>query len=232
MRPRFPKYCLLYYKNVVDRCFRRFFEDFNRRFEKRDDGKFAFTGHLSDRDVSLAFDAYLEDEISSQTRAWKESEPEFFFIIGSCVPCENAVLSDFDESQASRAKRAMGDYPDLRYFLKEDDIVMDMRSFNSEIERMFLSNFGIAGRRRKNVFFVRHRALDCYFLYKMMKRRYGSMCVNLHKENRLGDDRCIYSVNERLDDICGRKLEFLRGELMTGISEELYRYIDLCLESV
>jgi hypothetical protein len=46
----------------------------------------------------------------------------------------------------------------------------------------------------------------------------------------MGEDRCIYSVNEIIDKYCDRKLEVLNGSDIQPIKEEIYQYITACLE--
>ena len=155
---------------------------------------------------------------------------DFFFVIGSCCPGENVLLNHLEPG--NKLKRLIDTNPDIRYFLVEDDIRLDMRLFNSVFERIFVKFMSEKRKTWKNVFFIRHRNLDCYFLYKLFKRHFGSMVVNLHKKTQMGADRCIYSVNEELDARCHNKLDVLRGNDVAAMDCEVFRYIQLCLNEV
>ena len=230
-RPILPRYNVLYFKNIIDRCFSRFFAEYSDSFAKTTsecDDRYVFSSKMSQSSLTGVFSSYFDEELSRFTSKYSETKPEFFFIVGSCIPMDNFALDFINGS--SRLRKLVENVPDIRYLLKEEDISVDVRLFNDVFETIFSSH--MRKRWQRNVFFVRSCRLDCYFTYKLLKQRYGSMVVNLHKKNSLGSDRCIYSVNERIDDCCGRKLELLRSDEITPLKEELYSYIDRLLENI
>ena len=224
----FPRINVLYFKNLIDRCFVRFFHEYSDSFVKQEDETYLFASPLTHSSLKQIFDWYFRDELTKYVVEYSESNPEFLFIIGSCIPSENFVLNFVNPNE--KLLKIINVTPDLRYFLKEDDISVDMRLFNDVFEEMF-SGF-MRKKPYRNVFFLRHNSLDCYFLFKTIKQIYGSLVVNLHKKNNLGDDRCIYSINEEIDKICNRKLEILKSNEILPIKEEIYRYIDSLIGEV
>lgn len=221
-----PRINLVYFKSILDRCLLRFFSERNSEFSKTDDG-YVFSGQAGEQELVGIFTKYVKEELGKYVT---DSEMDFFFVIGSCCPGENVLLNHLEPG--NKLKRLIDSNPDIRYFLVEDDIRLDMRLFNSVFERIFVKFMSEKRKTWKNVFFVRHRNLDCYFLYKLFKRHFGSMVVNLHKKEEMGADRCIYSVNEELDSRCRNKLEILRGNDVIEIYREVFRYIDICLNEV
>lgn len=229
--PILPRYNVLYFKNIIDRCFARFFEDYSESFVKSAseyDDRYVFSSSMSQSALTDVFSAYFNEELSKFVSEYSEVKPEFFFIVGSCVPIDNFAL-DFVNA-TSKLRKLVEEVPDIRYFLAEQDISVDVRLFNDVFETIFISY--MKNRWARNVFFIRSCRLDCYFTYKLLKQRYGSMVVNLYKKNSLGLDRCICSVNEKIDDFCGRKLELLKSVEIAPLRDELYSYIDKLMENI
>jgi len=224
---KFPVYNALYYKNVVDAAFQRFFLEFNSDFVKSDDGEFVFSGRFSSKSLEKKLGLYIKDELKKYVGKYSDSNPEFFIVIGSCVPGENFILDKIGDGESQKHMKTLVEIiPDIRYFLKEQDISLDLRLFNSIFEEIFLDY--MSGRKTlgKHVIFLRHRNLDCYFTYKILKKRYGSMLVNAHKKFNIGDDKCIISINEKIDNLCRKKTEILNGDDISSMREEVYRFID------
>ena len=229
--PILPRYNVLYFKNIIDRCFSRFFVEYSDSFAKTTSecgDRYVFSSGMSQSALTAVFSSYFDEELSRFVSKYSEVKPEYFLIIGSCIPIDNFALDFVNGS--SKLRKLVETAPDIRYFLKEEDISVDERLFNDVFETIFASHMG--KRKQRNVFFVRSCRLDCYFTYKLLKQRYGSMVVNLHKKNSLGSDRCIYSVNERIDEFCGKKLELLKSNEIIPLREELYSYIDRLMENI
>ena len=222
----YPVYRVLYYKTVLDRCLARFFEDFNDRFVRSDDGAFVFSGKISFKMLEKTFEAYMRTELERYVPIFSASQPEFLIVIGSCTPGDNFVLEKIADGDSQRKLKKLIDIaPDIRYFLLESDISLDMRLFNSVFDKIFVDY--MSGKRTlgKHVIFLRHGRLDCYFVHKLLRRRYRTMLVDIRKEMS-PKDRCILSVNEKIDDMCNRKRELLGGDDVSRMSDEMYRFLD------
>lgn len=228
-----PRINLLYYKNLLDKCFLRFFEEFNADFNKTDGG-YVFSNKISQVTIKKTFVKYLKDELKNFIPEFKEAAPEYLFIIGSCIPGDNILLNSFGEDEyfPQKFRKILETVPDVKYYLKESDIHIDIRMFNAVFEDIFLDFLNRKVSVARNVFFIRHNRLDCYMMYKTIKQRFGSLTVNLHKKFFTSDDRCIHSVNENIDMYSHRKLEILRSEEMRPYRDEIYRYMDNCIMEV
>jgi hypothetical protein len=222
---------LLYYKNILDRCFTRFFEEFNDSFVSSETDGFVYTDNLSDSRLKKVFERYISDELSKYITKFDVTKPEYYFIIGSCVPGENILFKTFSNSGyfPEKYKKLINIIPDVRYFLFEQDIRIDMRKFCGIVDTIFCEAMQRKIKYGNNVYFIRHNNLDCYMMFKIFKQKYRTMIVNLHKKHMMGEDRCIYSVNEIIDKYCDRKLEVLNGSDIQPIKEEIYQYITACL---
>lgn len=222
-----PKINLIYYKNILDGCVVRFMDEHNSDFTKGEDGRYVFSGGISESELKRIFLSYVKDEISKYVKEYKESSPEFLFVIGSCYPGDNKLLSF--GGKAPKLRKLIEIIPDITYFLKEQDIELDMRMVNSVFYSIFSKFMKEKRKTWKNVFFIKHRKIDCYMIYRFFKRKFGKMVVNLHKKMNLGEDRAIFTINEKIDKICPFKDDYIERGFFKDEENEVYQYIDTCL---
>ena len=87
-----PKIRLLYFKNILDRCFFRFFEDFNDCFTKTDDGRYILSARNAPEKIRKYFLTEIKTEILKYAKPFDLFNPEYFFVISGCDPAENMLL--------------------------------------------------------------------------------------------------------------------------------------------
>ena len=222
-----PRINLLYYKSIVDRCISRFIEEHDSDFTRQENGEYVFSNGVSEQTLKKIFLGYVKDELGQIVSGYKNSSPEFYFILGSCFPGEN-ILLEFG-GRAPKLRKLIEIIPDVTYFLKESDIRMDMRMVNSALDGIFSKFMKEKRKTWPNVFFLRHRKVDCYMLYRFIKNTYGSMAVNVGKRFYSGGDRAIFSINDDIDKICPFKDDYIKRGFFKNIENEVYQYIDTCL---
>ena len=219
--PNLPKINLLYYKNILDRCVKRFFEDNSSGFLKTDDGKYILSSVWRKQKLKKAFLGYIVDELKKYLEPGNE---DIFLIIGSCLPRRNMFLYTLDMSWKGgfpqKYRRLLDEEPTVTYFLKEDDIVVDLVLFNDVFYNIFADFMKYPNKQSKKFFggrkvlFVESCEMDCYAMFKTLKEYYGKLVVNLHKKYNLGEDQCIWSLNEKIDEYSYNKLEFLKKTMV------------------
>ena len=163
-----PKVNVLYYMDVIDKCMARFFVEHDSEFYKNDDGEYVYSNRFTTSSLSKIFLGYVKDEIKKYIVDFSYSSPEFFFIVGSCFPGENVLLQV--GGKAPKLRKLVEIIPDVTYFLKESDISVDMRTFNSVFDHIFTKMMNKNGKTWSNVFFVKHRKIDSYILYLYFKK--------------------------------------------------------------
>jgi len=238
---------LIYYKDILDLCFKRFFSEQNNMFKKNDDESYVYIGNQSKTNLEKLFSGYIRDILVDLFE--KNGAPAFFqyyFIIGGCFPGNNILLDTLGKNDRNemyfpaKFRKMIENFPDMKYFLTETDINIDMRMFNNVFENIFnhlFSNriktikkwFGKNTEYLNNIFFIKHSKFDCYFLFKTIKQKYGSLCVNLHKKFNMASNMCIWSVNEKIDDYSRSKLECLNSESTDIYKNEILKFMEDCL---
>jgi hypothetical protein len=127
-------------------------------------------------------------------------------------------------------------HKDIKYFLKERDISIDVVMFNYIFEEIFSKFFkhknilNYFGNDYKNLFFIRHEKLDCYSTYRIIKDLYGRInVINLHKKNKDKMSENIVSINELIGKKIIHKKEICRSSAVEYIKNEIKQYIDNCM---
>lgn len=223
-----PKLNLLYYKNIVD-CAIREFVALNNDLFVRDGENYVFSGSMTRTMLMKRMKVFVLSELGKYIEPYSVLNPNHYFIIGSCFPKDNILLSRASESRyfPEKLKRLIQRPDNIKYILKEKDIKIDIEMFNCVLEDIFNQLFK-RNRYLDNIHFIRHSRLDCYAMYRIIKDGYGaSNVVNLHKKHMSGVRSAIYSVNEMIDlYVQGKKdvirsgdLEFIRSEIMQFVNK-------------
>lgn len=232
-----PKINLIYYKNILDNVLTRFVNDTSDFFVK-DNNQYVFSKSISKKRLTSVLEEYIKDEILKLVLKYDVSNPNYYFVIGSCFPSNNILLqfiSNKDKLQKFKNKLETK-YKDIKYLLKEIDIIMDFEMLNFIFEDIFAKFFKrktfqkILGNQYKNLFFIRHEQLDCYSMYRMIKDIYGRInTVNLHKVNKEKMSENLVSINELIGKKVTRKKEICRGKETDFIRREIKQYVENCI---
>lgn len=197
-----PKLNLLYYKNLLDLCFYRFFALYEDCFAK-DGDCYVLAKCPSRSKLQRIFIALLKEVMLQYVKPYDVLDANYYFILGSCMPKDNLLLKFKDGYFPEKLNSVIDGKLQLKYLLKEHDIKLDMVLFNQVFIDIFTKFFEdndamrkLLGSKYKNVVFVMNKKLDCYALFKTVKFLYGkSNCTNLY--DKFKDKRSpIVAVND------------------------------------
>lgn len=232
-----PKIRLLYYKNALDRCVRRFFDSCEDGCFSRDGSdRYVFSGSWAYVERRLSSD--IADEIRRLSKPFDIMNPSYTFIIGGCCPAENMLLDHAVGGLPKKLRSVLDSGSCPKYILRERDIVFDPHSLSDIADRIFEKAFRHGFRRvlgpgYGNVFAIRHRRLDCYAVFKALKYVYGrSACVNVWKEEADARPQCLTAVNDLIDLYVNSKAEMNRSPEFKTAIEEIRQYADGCIRSL
>lgn len=202
-----PKFNLLYFKNVLDAVFIRFFDLYNDSFIAQD-GVYIMKDTMSCAKVAKVFKALAVDELKKHLVKYDILDPNYFIIIGACMPQDNILLKLKGKSYFPEklVKAIDGDFQ-VKYVLKEKDIKIDRVLFNQACIKVFNGFFTGKDQAERhfgpeftNVCFVQHKRLDCYSLFKAIKWIYGKAnCRNLYVEEFKDKRSPLIAVNDLID---------------------------------
>lgn len=222
----FPKFNLLYYKNLLDICFCRFFDLYNSSFIN-DNGTYILAENITKSKLSSIFRSLLKEELLKCVTKMDSISPNYYFIIGACLPKDNILFQyrDKDRFPKKLEKITTADYQ-LKYILKEHDIKLDLILFNQIatdiFDELFLDErkvLRMLGKEYRNVLFIKHKNLDCYSMFKAIKWIYGkSNCTNLYLEKFKNQHSPIVAVNELID-------RYVHSKTIVNKSKEFKQYI-------
>lgn len=234
-----PKICLLYYKNILDLVFKRFFEEHNDFFTKID-GRYVLSNDFNYFHIKKLFVQYISEEIKYLITPYSNDNPNYYFIIGSCSPKNNLLMKYRDKGYFPLKLYNMIKMKyDIKYFIKEKDISINIIKFNEVLIEIFNDLFKsrknidkYIGKEYQNLFFIQHRNLDCYCMYRIVKYLYGkSNCINLHKEKLSEVGQVIVALNDLICKYVHSKRELIKSDDFKSIRDEISGYIKKCINS-
>lgn len=228
---RLPKYHLLYFKCLLDVAFIEFFDKHNDQFAKQD-GKYFFCGMMSKQ----AIEDFFMESVQKQLDALIEPfdiirSPNYYFIIGACQPRDNFLLNFKDDTFPKKLMDAINGKLHLKYFLREQDIVIDMVQFNEACCEVFNKMFfGNAIKAKKHVFFLTHKNLDCYSMFKILKCIFGrANCINMRDMFFQDVQSPIIAVNDLIDKSIHNKMQANKDKRFKKLFDEVKQFVDMKL---
>jgi hypothetical protein len=234
---KLPKINLLYFKNIIDNSLTNFINDASEFFIKEND-LYILSKKIPRKKLIKILESHIITEIKRFISGYDLVNPNYYFIIGSCFPCDNIFLKYESKENKIPLKlhKIIETHKDIKYFLKERDISIDIEMFNYIFEEIFSKFFkqknikNFFGNEYKNLFFIKHEKIDCYSMYRIIKDIYGKINTNnLHKKNKEKMSENIVSINELIDKRIIHKKEICRSSDMEFIKNEIKQYIDNCL---
>ena len=219
-----PKFKLIYYKHLLENAFSGFIGRHCDEFT-RDGGSYVFSSVVSRKRLGDELERDIVAEISRHVGGFSVSKPEYLIVIGSCFPRSNILLKHLPSGVyiPERLKRYMEEHPDVKYFHRERDLKFDDESMNCIFEETF--NRLLENPPRRNVVFIRHRNLDCYLMFKALKRIYGSAnVVNLHDERKDDMRDSLVSINGWILKYA-RKRNMINGDDMRLTVDEIRQHL-------
>ena len=233
-----PKINVLYYKHILDKSFQRFFNDYNDSFVKSN-GEYVFSKLIAKNKLIKIFRKYIVDEIKGHITEYSISDLNYYIIIGSCFPKDNILLKyKQDNYIPEKIFNIIEKYPNIRYFLKETDIHVDLMLFNDVFENVFeylrerkniLKEFG---KNTTNLYMMWNDRLDCKMMYETIRHIFGKVnVVNLHKKNKITDS-VINSLNENIDKYVHGKHSLIDSDMMEMDRDEIRQNITNFMNSM
>lgn len=226
-----PKINVLYYKHILDKSFQRFFNDYNDSFT-RSNGEYVFSKLIVKNKLIKIFKNYIIEEIKKHITEYSLSNPNYYIIIGSCFPKDNILLKYRQDNYIpEKIFKLIEKEPNIRYFLKETDIHVDLHLFNDVFENIFeylLSKKNILkefGKNTTNLYMIRNDRLDCKMMYETIRHIFGKVnVVNLQKKGNISDF-VINSLNENIDKYVHGKHTLIDSNMMEMDREEIKQNI-------
>lgn len=207
---------LVRFRDLLDSYVKSVFRTLDGGFAKNSVGEY-----VCGKDVfgSKTFGDGLEKYVLSNLPG-KNDGPfsDYCFIVGDCRPAENILLSlDGIRYKGARSK----------YRLAEQDIKIDVRSFNRITDFVFGRFFRRKAVMPSNVFAVSHARLGSSTLEMFMKSIFGS--VNCKEIETLSPtDRCLCAVNDDIEAAVKDKARLNSAPETKKIMMALRQYIEEC----
>lgn len=225
-----PKFYLLYFKNLLDIAFIKFFQIYNDAFVKVDD-EYVLSKSFSKSKLTSLFRNTVIDVLKEVVEKQDILHLKHYLIIGACMPKDNLLLSACKCEFPAKDKLINAKYQ-IKYILKEQDIKIDNVLFNQVCIDIFTDFFAKNGCRKwlgkeySNVEFIIHRQLDCYTMFKVLKHLIGrSNCINLHQEKFKDIKSPIIAVNDLIDKYATDKLQLNKSAEFKTATEEIKQYL-------
>ena len=207
---------LVRFRDLLDVYVRQVFEGLDGGFAKNSAGEY-----VCGKDVfgSKIFREGLEKYIlSKMPEKTNDLAADYFFIIGDCRPVEN-ILLDLDGVKYKGARS--------RYRLAEQDIKIDLQSFNRAADFVFSRLFRRKAAMPCNVFAVSHVRLGSATLELFMKSLFGN--INCRDIDVISPhNRCLLAANDDIEAKTKDKFRLNSVPLTKNIMTELKQYVEEC----
>ena len=234
-----PKLNLLYYKNLLDLCFYKFFALHEDCFVK-DGDCYVLAKCPSRTKLQQIFTALLKDVLLAYVKPYSLLDANYYFIIGSCMPKSNLLLKFKDGYFPEKLSKAIDGKLQLKYLLKEHDIKIDIVLFNQVFidifDKLFRSRDAVCkflGNKYKNVIFVMNKQLDCYAMFKTIKFLYGrSNCTNIYADKFKDKRSPIVAINDLICKYVHNKVALNKSAEFKKAVAEVKQFIDEKLKEV
>lgn len=232
----YPKINLIYYKNIIDQSCIHFFDEYNDFFIKQDDS-YILASNFDINKLEKIFKKYIKLELKKYVKPYDILNLNYYFIIGSCLPKDNILLKyKNDKYFPQKLNKLINSNYNIKYYLKEKDIKLDLVKFNTLFINIYnylfkennLNKF--LGSNYNNVFLIQHNNLDCYGMFKIIKYIYGKdNCVNLYKEHLEDKKSILVAVNDKINEYINNKTELNKSKEFKNIIQEVKMYLEFCL---
>lgn len=228
-----PKINLIYFKHLLDYSVICFFDQYNDKFKKIDN-KYVLSKNISNTIIVNFLKNSIIDLLKQHVLTYNRLKPEYYLIIGSCLPKNNILLSFKNDSYfPKKISNFLENNDQIKYLLKEKDIDINILKFNNICNKLFNDFFSKniltkkLGNEYRNIIFIQHSQLDCYTLFKTIKFIYGkSNCFNMKeiisKNTELPPLVAINEIIKRYINCSNLN----KSQKMKIISEEIKQYID------
>lgn len=207
---------LVRFRDLLDVYVRQVFEGLDGGFAKNSVGEY-----VCGKDVfgSKIFREGLEKYIlSKMPEKTNDLAADYFFIIGDCRPAEN-ILLDLDGVKYKGARS--------RYRLAEQDIKIDLQSFNRAADFVFSRLFRRKAAMPCNVFAVSHVRLGSATLELFMKSLFGN--INCRDIDVISPhNRCLLAANDDIEAKTKDKCRLNSAPGTKNIMTELKQYVEEC----
>ena len=233
-----PKFHLLYFKHLLDIAIINFFDTYNDCF-KNIDGKYVLSKNISKTKLLSIFRKLIITELSKFIVPYNRLQPNYFFILGSCLPNDNILLNFKNEKYfPEKLNKLLNNEHTLKYVLKEKDIDINILQFNDMCIELFNTFFNsnilikYLGKEYKNIFFIQHKNIDSYILFKIIKHIYGkNNCINIYKEKMNNIKTPLTEINDIIEKYIN-KTDVNKSQQLKIISEEIEQYIQERLKTL
>lgn len=226
-----PKFHLLYFKDLLNVAFIKFFEEFNSQFVKIGN-EYHLGQSVSMSSIEKFFKTAIDSMLNEITASYDVlKSPNYYFIIGACQPKDNYLLAFKTKSFPKKLNSLLNCKTQLKYILKEKDIKIDIVKFNEACCNVFNDYFFDRAKANKpNVVFLTHKNLDCYSLFKMLKCIFGNTnCINMQKVYFDKFNSSIVAINDLIDMNIHCKYKANKDPKFKKMFREIQQYLDLII---
>ena len=222
---------LIYYKNILDIIVSRFINDYDDCFTKINDC-YVLSKNIDRTQLKKYIQLALRNFIL-EVRALFDARYDKLIVIGACYPANNILLSISKNEFPNNLHRILTEKPDIKYVLKESDILIDIDMFNSIAIEVFNEIFSSEQVKRKlfnddahNIIFISHNHLDCYMVFKAIKWIFGhSNCVNIWKNKLNAPCDHILAINDLVSRYSNNKRLLNSNKIFKQYAYEIKEYL-------
>lgn len=179
----------------------------------------------------------VSEQLSQIVEKFELTAPKYFFIVGCCCPAENILRSFIPAGTCpEKLKLMLERFPEIKYVVRETDIEIDQCEFNRVFDDVFNDFFINPDKslklfcpNRRNVFFIRHRLLDCDIISKILRHVFGKAnCVNISSPASR-KTKTVVALNELIEQLVVDKNILNMYEPFKTAVSEIRQYAMECM---
>lgn len=209
---------LIKFNSFLDSYVRDVFGIIHNNFTKNKFGEYICGKDIfGSNKFGSGLEKYILSSLDIKTNIFQQ---DYFFILGDCYPIKN-ILLELDNIQFNNNK--------LKYELLEQDIKIDLKSFNRRVDFVFNRLFKRKICIPNNIFAISHDRLGANTLKSILKYIFGNVnCKDLDINILNGKNRCLFDTNEYIESSILNKSRINKNSELKLIINNIRQYVNEC----
>lgn len=180
-----PKAFIIDFSKVLNNALLEFFRVYDSCFTKNvaSDGKitFVYSGTISKSELKRIFKYFIDNELENAIKKYKQDYDNIYFkkyfVINSCHPSQNILKYNVDPDSC-------------KYFLQENDILIDLSVLESVWNKIFDKFF--KSRKTSDVVFIKHNNLNTDQIKQILILIFKGSVIDDYNVKQ----KCLIDINE------------------------------------
>lgn len=215
------KFKIIRYKDIVEKCFIKFFNKYNDSFIKdSDSNKYILAENIS---KSKLFEIFKTNILIELTNIAKSNI--YYFLVGDCIPDSDLFFQFIDKNKNIKLCNIINNAKINKYILYENDINIDFDIFDSILDDIFISFFSnkYIDINDAKIIPIKHSRLGSAAIRDILLYYYNGNDISIIYFDKT--QKCIISITDLIYSSVKNKTVFNTSTEFNKIKNEIIKYL-------